>query len=55
LILASDDRKQIQTGIYYQDEAIPAYHEQIDCLKAGSMVGQWQDSVDIGSVIEDYV
>ena len=53
--LASDDRKQIQTGIYYQNEAIPAYHEQIDCLKAGSMVGQWQDSVDIGSVIEDYV
>jgi hypothetical protein len=53
--LASSEREKIQTGIYFQNEEIPAYHEQVDQLESKTLIAQWQDRVDIGAVIKDYV
>jgi 2-oxoglutarate ferredoxin oxidoreductase subunit beta len=52
--LAADDREKIKTGIYYQNKDMPAYHEQIDQLQEKTLVEQWQNKVNLSSVIEDY-
>ncbi len=53
--LAASEREKIQTGIYFQNENIPAYHEQVDHLESEPLIKQWQDRVDIGAVVEDYL
>jgi len=53
--LSADSRETFLTGIYYQDEEVPAYHEQVDQLNKETLVNQWQDEVSIESVVEEYV
>ncbi len=53
--LSSDTREKILTGIYYQNEDLPAYHEQVEQLEAGNLVSQWEAQKDISAVVEDYL
>ncbi len=53
--LSRGDRDKIYTGIYYQNEDAPAYHEQVEPLQDDILANQWQDKVDMSEVIEDYV
>jgi 2-oxoglutarate ferredoxin oxidoreductase subunit beta len=53
--LSDSTRKKILTGIYYQNDQLPAYHEQVEQLDSGPLVSQWQHETDISAVIEDYV
>ena len=52
--LSKSDREKILTGIYYQNQTVPAYHEQIPQLKTDSLVNQWQAETDLSSVIANY-
>jgi 2-oxoglutarate ferredoxin oxidoreductase subunit beta len=52
--LATKPAGKLFTGVYYQDESVPAYHEQVDSLKEDTLVNQWQAKRDIDPVIEDY-
>lgn len=53
--LSSDSKDKLFTGIYYQNSDVPAYHEKISQLNSGSLVSQWQDEINLESVIEEYV
>lgn len=52
--LSKDEREKILTGIYYQNEEIPAYHEQVEQIQKDSLVEQWPEKINIESVIKDY-
>lgn len=53
--LATKPAGKLLTGIYYQDEGRPAYHERLEVLEKKPLVDQWQDKVDVSSIIEHYV
>ncbi len=53
--LGGDKKEKFLTGIYYQNEDVPAYHEKLESLSKGSLVSQWEDDRDISEVIEHYV
>ncbi len=53
--LSKSEREKIKTGIYYQNEKIPAYHEQVEQLQKDTLINQWTGKSNIESVIEDYV
>lgn len=52
--LCHSDREKIMTGIYYQNEKVPAYHEELVQLKNKTLLSQWQDKVNLAPVIASY-
>jgi len=52
--LSGDDRTHFKTGVYFQDLQTPAYHEQLETLKKGSLLSQWQAERNLEAVMEDY-
>ncbi len=45
---------EILTGIYYQNQDVPAYHEQLEQLQEKTLINQWRDEVDLSPVMADY-
>ena len=52
--LSSSEREKIATGVYFQNEDIPAYHEQLVQLKEKTLINQWQHEIDLSNVIQEY-
>lgn len=53
--LSSSQREKIATGIYFQNESLPAYHQQLEQLKEKTLISQRQNEVDLTTVIQDYI
>ncbi len=49
--LSTYKEDKVLTGIYYQNEQTPAYHEQVKQIKDQTLLSQWRDQVDLSSVI----
>jgi len=52
--VATKPAGKLFTGVYYQDEDRPAYHESLDVLNEKPLVKQWQAKRDISAVIKHY-
>lgn len=44
---------KLATGVFYQEE-LPAYHEQVSCLKEKTLVQQQIESIDLGEILHQF-